>query len=196
MKIETTNPNFKLKKQTWTDIRDIRLDGVEALRANQVTSIFTTKYLLHPKTHKPCKMLERKLVDEIIKHLEFALTEITVEELKEFRRNGIPSFVLKKDGKFYYARIPREMNFFSMDIFGEHQCALQKQGCRHLSAASDENGGCAKVRNHATYIERYDWIKSGFETFNTNRDAFLVANCLHYEEFPSHLNNSELIDVE
>lgn len=90
----------------------------------------------------------------------------------------------KAEKKFYYTRIPKDISFLSSNILGTHQCTIAGSDCRHLYAASDEHGGCAKVRNHSKCIERYPWFTMGYESFNTNYDSFVVVNCLHYEQCP------------
>ena len=53
--------------------------------------------------------------------------------------------------------------------------------CQRLTAASDKNGGCGKVRAYSRCIERFDWITLGYETFNTaNNDVFFVGECMNY----------------
>ena len=48
-------------------------------------------------------------------------------------------------------------------------------------ATSNEAGGCETIRNGSRYIERYEWISDGYETFNTRYDAFVVGKCLRHE---------------
>lgn len=110
----------------------------------------------------------------------FPLIEVTPEMLADYRKKGISSFVLKVEGKLFYSAIPNNISFVSSTILGSHKCAIAGHECHRLSTASDEEGGCEKVRNCSNYIERYPWITTGYETFNTKHDSFVVVNCLHY----------------
>ena len=161
----------------------ITLDGVETLNVEKVLTTFEEKLEVHPSTKLPIKVIYKKQLDQVVESKKsFDLTQVTAEELEKYRRSEIPSFVLKMDDKLYYTKIPKNLHFVSSTILGEHQCAK----CRHLSAASDENGGCAKVRNNSERIERYPWITEGYETFNTDHDSFVVTNCLHFENYLPH----------
>ena len=82
---------------------------------------------------------------------------------------------------YYHIKIPKMFNLMSNTFLGKHLCG---EICRRLSAASDELGGCDKVRHHARHIELFSHIESGYETFNTNHDAFVVLKCTHYECCP------------
>lgn len=136
----------------------------------------------------PFKIIALNKLDEIIESLSIDLTEVSLEELATYRKSKIPSFVLKIDGKLYYSSIPEDLNLYPYNIMGKHQCAIVAHECRRLSAASDENGGCEKVRNFSQKIEKYPWITIGYETFNTEHNSFVVLNCLHYE---SHKKNNK-----
>lgn len=183
MKKTATTPKFQVKEKTSVDFKNITLDGVNALRADEITDVFEVTYELHPISNKPFKMVSKKLKRRTVKPTSFCLVEVTPEELAEYRANLIPSFVLKVDGHLYYSNIPRSINLLSSNkLLGDHMCGLPKHTCKHLSAASDDQGGCAKVRANSQFIEKYPWITTGYETFNTNLDAFVVINCLHYEQ--------------
>ena len=108
------------------------------------------------------------------------LVSVSAEEIAEIRRSGAPSFVIKVDGQLYYGSTDK-VTLGAYSLCGAHQCG----SCNRLSAASDEKGGCAKVRNCSKGIERYPWITTGYETFNTKHDSFVVGNCLHYEQYPT-----------
>ena len=188
-------PNYEVTMETTSIVKNISLEGVKTLKAEKITTTFEVKRKLHPKTNQPFKVVTKNQVEMFVEPLSFDLVEVTPEELAVYRTSGIPSFVLKMDGKFYYSIIPDNISFVSADILGVHQCGV----CHHLSAASDENGGCAKVRDHSQCIERYPWITTGYETFNTKHDSFVVGNCLHYEPYPtrrkfspSELNRAKL----
>ena len=116
--------------------------------------------------------------------MKYPLAEITLEQIKELRKTDIPSFLLKEDGKYYFAKIPKQLNFTSSNLMGMHCCANSLNTCHHLSAASDEDGGCAKVRGFSRGIERYPWITMGYETFNVCHGCFVVLKCNHFEVAP------------
>lgn len=112
----------------------------------------------------------------------FELSEITVDKLIEYRKSERPSFVYKADNKYYYCQIPYQLNLVGTTFLGQHLCGCVGHECNRLSAASDEDGGCAKVRGCSRGIERYPWITKGYETFNTSTEAFIVLECEHYEK--------------
>lgn len=180
----TTKKEFKTSKKVSILFKNITLKGIGTLRAEKVTSTYKVIHELHPKTHQPFKIVYKELIDEQMEPLYFDLVEITPEELDVYRSKEIPSFVLKVDGKLYYTSIPDNLSFVSSTILGEHKCSAVKRECRRLSAASDENGGCAKVRNYSQCIERYPWISVGFESFNTKHDSFVVISCSNYRKCP------------
>ena len=179
-----------VRKESVVVTRNIALEGVHMLRAEKCKSVYEIVYEVNSKTNKPARVLSKKKVSEQTKPMSFKLTEVTPEKLKEYRKNGTSSFVLKEDGILYHAEIPNNISFVSSEILGPHRCAKAGHECHRLSAASDENGGCAKVRDMSTGIERYPWITAGYETFNTNHDVFCVVECHHYRPFPPRNTNT------
>lgn len=179
-----TTPNYQITKETASVVKNIVLEGVKTLKAKKITTTFEVKRELHPKTNKPSRLVAKKQVNMVAEAMSFDLVEVTPEELAVYRKSGISSFVLKVDGKLYYSSIPDNISFVSSTILGAHQCAVIGHECNRLSAASDEQGGCAKVRDRSQRIERYPWVTTGYETFNTKHDSFVVVNCLHYEKCP------------
>lgn len=152
------------KKGTGNSIVDVKLEGVERIRIKREDGIKRS----------------------------FTLKEVSDEELKAYRNSGTPGFVLKMDEKMYYARIPVNLNLVTANLLGSHMCAHSKTVCKRLSALSDEEGGCAKVRECSCCIERYDWITRGYETFGTKKDVFVVISCNHFEKSPSRAAVSAL----
>lgn len=194
-----TEKKFKTTNEVSTATKNIVLEGVKTLRAERFTKTFKVVRELHPKTNQPFKVVSKEQIDEKVEPLNFPLTEVTPEALADYRKKGVSSFVLKVDGKLYYTSIPDDISFVSSTILGAHQCAVAGHECHRLSAASDEEGGCEKVRNRSNNIERYPWITEGYETFNTKHDSFVVVNCLHYEKCPprktrttAEINNARL----
>lgn len=179
-----TEKKFKTTKEVSEVTKNIVLEGVETLRAEKFTTTFEVVRELHPKPNQPFRVVSKKQIDEKVEPLCFPLIEVTPEMLADYRKKGISSFVLKVEGKLFYSAIPNNISFVSSTILGSHKCAVAGHECHRLSAASDEEGGCEKVRNCSNYIERYPWITTGYETFNTKHDSFVVVNCLHYEKCP------------
>ncbi len=174
--------------------RNITLDGHNALRVEKVIS----EYELVPKKRNesdgnaPARVLKdkeekfiKRLLNEEIKPMAFPLIQVTADQIEQCRKKGISSFVYKQNGELFWARIPNNIAFVSSGLLGGiHKCAVSGNVCQHATAASDEAGGCEKVRNGSCYIERYDWIPTGYETFNTKHDSFVVVRCLKHENCP------------
>ena len=124
------------------------------------------------------KPINKKVIDsEIIGKIPLKI--ISAIQLEEYRNSDIPGFVLKDRDTYYYTEI-RNFEVDVDDIIGEHKCSFGRYCCKHLSAASDADGGCAKVRGLSNTIEKYDFITLGYETFNTTHDVFVVLKCSHY----------------
>lgn len=163
-----------------TLIQNIRLEGLKYLRMEKVTTTFKVTRELHPKTKNPMGILTKDEVKREVEHLSFELKKVSKKELASYRAEDVPSFVAKVDEEFYHTTIPGTISFVSAKMMGTHKCGF----CNRLSAASDRDGGCAKVRNRSKCIEKYPWIKKGYETFNTRQDSFVVVECERYQAFP------------
>lgn len=112
----------------------------------------------------------------------YQFREITVEELKSLRKTKTPSFVYKEYERYFYCEIPYDKSFLATNELGNHMCSCQAIGCcERLSAASDKDGGCAKVRGYSIGIEKYPYIQTGYETFNTSNDVFVVLSCQNFK---------------
>lgn len=182
-----SNPDveFFFKKTSQTSIADATLLGTEKLRVKWVTTTFQSKYAKHDINGRVVKrFVSRDPVHEESKFQDFKLKEVSSEELLEIRKSGVAGFVLKIGDKLYYTELTSNINLFSVNVCGNHKCCCGQNMCKHLSAAIDEEGGCAKVRGHACGIEQYDFITKGCETFGTRHDMFVVVNCANYEECP------------
>lgn len=123
----------------------------------------------------------RKLLSKQSESVELQLEEISKEELYILRRQKKPGFIYKVNNRIYYTQIDEEFNFLAKRTMGAHLCALNGKECQRFSAASDANGGCAKVRNKSKCMENYSWIKCGYETFGVKMNAFVVLQCDHYQ---------------
>lgn len=186
-----TEPKFKTTTKVLSVTKNFVLDGVKALRAERITSTLEVVRELQPQTNQPFQVVSsKKLLDQKVEPLYFPLIEVTPEMLSDYRNTMIPSFVLKIEGKLFYSEIPDDISFVSSTIIGPHKCAMSGRECRRLSAASDEDGGCERIRDLCCNIENYPWITVGYETFNTKHDSFVVVNCLHYEKCPPQKSRS------
>ncbi len=180
----TTTTNYQVTRETEDVFRNIRLDGVKTLNVDRVSITWDVKYLLDHKG-KPVKIVEKYQSDTQVKKMSFELVEVSPDELRT-KRKRFPSFVLKVDGKFFYASVPVDLNITPNNILGPHKCALTGCECRRLSAASDSDGGCEKVRDdfNSERIEKYPWITTGYQTLGTRHDCFVVIDCEHYKSCP------------
>ena len=178
--LPTSNPNVVASFETSEVTDNIILDGL-MLRLTMSKNTFKVFRKVHFRTGKPGKLLSKSLVNKETKGINLKLSEISLDKLSDFRNKNVPSFVLKVDGKLYHTIIPNNVYFISSNILGQHQCSYKNYQCRRLSSASDIDGGCEKVRNFSQCIENYPWILSGYETFNTKFNTFIVIKCLHCE---------------
>jgi len=113
----------------------------------------------------------------------FELKEISVEELAKKRNSNIPGFVLKEDKKYFYTDVNPKIRFVSECFLGYHMCSFGNKDCSRLSAALDEEGGCARIRDANPWIEEYDFISKGVQTFNTKANCFVILSCGHYAPY-------------
>lgn len=163
-------------------IQRATLDGTTSLKIEKIE--VTIKMVPRPTINGiPSKPIQERS-EKVLETLEFPLTEVSIEELKEYRKNKIPSFLLKLKENFYYTKLPAKINLFACNNLGKHKCSFGTETCNRISTASDENGGCAKVRDRSVGIEKYPFITAGYETFNTPHDSFIVVRCNHFEECP------------
>ena len=179
MKNQTSKHNPPIISQTQhteTSIKNFSLDGVHTLYAEKISTTYIVEKRKYPSEDEP--IFSRKALTVNSTPMSFDLEEVTVDELLEFRKET-PCFVLKKGQRYFLAIIPKDISFVSCDSLGKHMCGI----CQRLSAASDEKGGCAKVRARSYFIERYPWIKYGIETFNTHHDAFIVFECENFSPY-------------
>lgn len=190
-----TTPSFNTTQETVKEVR-YALEGT-TFKVEKVVSTFKVTRENNEYSHP---VVSRKKINEVVDSTLFNLVPITLEELAFYRESGVPSLVLKKDGIFYHAEIPKRLNLVSSKLLGAHQCAVAGHECNRLSAADDAHGGCAKVRDKHPHIEKYPWIATGYETFNmkAGRDAFVVVKCEHYEKLPPRqkLKASEISEIK
>ena len=156
-------------KKKIEELTNFSLEG-KRLKAEKHTST----YITDPKNGL------RKCLSDVCEPQVFELEEAMPETLKLCRENEIPYFVLKKDKKIFYTVLPSKVRILPSGALMGHHCS----SCHHLSAASDANGGCAKVREFSLGIEKYPWIVKGYETVGTSGDVFIVQRCENYEPDP------------
>lgn len=171
------------KKRTITSLsyeNPTLTDDFRTLVALEVTTITEQTCAINKLGHL-CGIVSSVLISKEQEMCFFKLEEVDSKEIKRYREGKTPSLIVKFDGKLYYGAIPFNLDLMATKLLGSsHLCSLPNHECKRLSAASDTDGGCAKVRNLATYIEKYPWIKRGYETFNTKQDCFVVSSCTHY----------------
>lgn len=184
--MSTTSMEKKLVTtiESYVTLQKVRLEGTTCIFARQITSNFEVTRRINPYTGENIKLVRKVLISKDESDVAFPLKEVTVAQLTDQRRKGTPGFVLKKDGVLYVTEIPKSINLYVCSLFGHHKCSYGVKTCNRLSAASDEDGGCKKVRERSKRIERYPWILSGYETFNTSQNVFVVTECLNYEDTP------------
>lgn len=126
------------------------------------------------------KLREEKLINTEKKEIaKFKLRKVKKEEIQNLRASGIPGFILKEKGSYYYAEINNNTKFLSSNLLGSHKCA----NCKHLSALPDALGGCARIRENCSNIQKYDFITLGYETFNVTQESFVVVKCKNQKSF-------------
>ena len=184
MKKNVSKKEIETSIEVSTVTKNIYLDGYDFLRAKKIITTYEVVKTLSPSSGR-YKLLSKNLVSERYEDLIYPLAKCTSDDLLFMRKNEIPYFVLKINGDLYFSEIPEDLCLTNSKIIGPHLCGLYNHECKRLSASSDEEGGCAKVRNSSRFIEKYPWITDGFETFGTTCDCFKVAKCLHYKASPS-----------
>ena len=129
------------------------------------------------------KVLSREILNKSYEILDtFPLSEVPEESIDHLRNTGIPGFILKASGKYYYTRVPRNINFIAQKLIESgHKCSMS---CKHLSPIPVEIGGCAKIAQDDKHIEDFDFIQIGYEAFNCRKEfnALFVAKCENYEK--------------
>ncbi len=162
----------------------------EKLEYFQVQKTFKEVKFKNKTTGFFTQVLSRTLEKEETKQIgSYHFRKVSIEELTSLRAGKKPGFVLKEYRDYYYTEIPENLRFFSENIIGKHMCGEE---CVHLSALPDSAGGCAKVRNHSRFIEKFDFITKGYESFNTEADCFVVIACSNYEHCKRRKQRSAL----
>ena len=126
--------------------------------------------------------------------IDYPLRQVTTEEIATLRMSDEPGFILKIEGKYLYASIPKTLNCSSSKMLGKYLCAT----CQRFSSKPDCAGGCVKVRDSdfneyrmlgfseddayelSKRLEKYSFISEGYETFNTSTESLVITKCAHY----------------
>lgn len=199
------------RKVTDTIYKNARIEGNELIADKHVTD-FVVVNEFNPVKKKIGNLFKKTKISEHISTESFPLREVSFTELQSLRRSNTPSFVLKRDGKLFYTKVPNTLKLLNCRLLGTHKCSHENKTCGRLSAAPDELGGCAKVRGTITSsdvkdfskpilgIELFPWITYGYETFNMGRytenptstlDVFVVLSCEHYLAKPIKVKQEE-----
>ena len=102
----------------------------------------------------------------------FNLKEISKNELRLYRNEGVPSFVLKINNHLYWCEISFSTRMMSQPVYGlSKKIHLCGESCEHLLPSI-----CPKVFSQEG-IENFAFIHKGYETFNTKQDCFVVLEC-------------------
>lgn len=124
-----------------------------------------------------------RILEKNIAKIPNDLQAVSKEQLLRIRKEGIPIFILKIGEQVFYKKINTRFN--TSGILGNvHQCCVNSITCARVSAASDANGGCQKVRDigKAKRIEKYGFILLGYEFANVKSDCLVVGVCEHFKE--------------
>lgn len=131
-------------------------------------------------SYERIKTLDKIEIDSESETLYFR--EISLEQLKRIRESTLPALILKMDERFFFCKVPYDLDIFSSDAGGKHQCA----DCNRCSAASDEDGGCQKVRELKNRrIENYNFVTKALQTVHTKHDTIRILGCANWEAYPS-----------
>ncbi len=172
-----TSTVFNTKTITTFDYENIELthSRISTLNFTQIARTFKNAY--HKSTKK---LLYRELISETSENISLELQKVTKSDLAKIRNQILPYFIFKQHEEYYVTQIPYSLHITSSALLGIHLCAISSIICQRLSASTDENKGCAKVRDYNAKIEDYEWITIGYETINAKHCSFIVIDCKHY----------------
>lgn len=154
-------------------------DYILTICATQIT--YEVTRINNSSNSDSTKGLKRKIINSTELTFIFHMTEVSSQEVTQFRTAKTPSLVIVMDGKMLHSEIPKELDLKTFKGYlGRYICAFSGTQCDRLLAAPDNKGGCAKVRNNSRGIELCSFISKGFETFNTLHDTMHVAGCCNY----------------
>lgn len=177
MKKQTATPKEITELVEKKLISNLVIDGEKKITVTVDTNQVRVT-LLQKKQKMQFRVVGREIIETKTTQVKYPLMKVTEEELRKYRENGTPSFVLKTPNGLFYTEVPKDFSLVSAKANLNHKCAT----CHRLSAAKDENGGCPKVRERAKHIEKFARIMSGVETFNLDETNLLVNECWYYEK--------------
>lgn len=145
---------------------------------------------------------------ELVETQILKFEEATQEEIVAKRCQKEPGIIMVYFGQLFFTKAPKYIKISRIsEIYSNHKCAQ----CIRLSAKSDEQGGCQKVRDwpikfipniivdqeseqgearitkrdiiNSMRIEKYPFVTFGMESINTNNPELLIAVCENYKKF-------------
>ena len=176
------------------DFATIKLEG-NYLGIYQLTEEMKESWRLDPR-FGDYQMVSKERIEKIETVAQYKLKKMPAKRLKKLRQNGQPGFILKKDGSYCYAKIDRKINFYGHngEFCGEHLCAkCAKLGiCKKVTenAKNIEDPEDMIIDTWHGNIEKYDFIKEGYETFNTFSNKLHVVECANYEQLEAEEEKS------
>lgn len=125
-----------------------------------------------------------------IRNCNYLLARKTKKQINALRQEGRPLLIVKENGILYAGTI-YGMYFNSNS---GHLCSRGGETCDRLSAKTDEEGGCRKVRQRSRGIEVCDFITRGFEAVHTEQkcDCLVVEECENFRPSPKDKSLSPL----
>ncbi len=163
------------------EMKKLYLLGTQSLVYKKLTA--TQKVTFFRDKNGKRKIISREFLDKHYEILDaYPLSEVPKESIKSLRNSGVPGFILKSAGKYYYASVSRNINFIAQKLIESgHKCAMS---CKHLSPIPVAMGGCPKISQDDKHIEDFDFIRFGYEAFNCRKEfnALFVAKCDTYEK--------------
>lgn len=128
-------------------------------------------------------MNQNDCIDYKVNGVSYSLQMRTQKEVSQMRKENIPLLIVKKDGILYAGYVKD----IKPSTPTGHLCAKGQSCCARLTAKSDEEGGCKKVRQKSKGIERCPFITDGYEITGTKIiltvpgfDCLVVQKCKNY----------------
>lgn len=136
---------------------------------------------------------------------KYPLKPVTKEDLQKFRKTEDVGFLFRYNQNLFLATLSKSVPALFSNQYNRHLCSY----CRHCSAASDEKGGCQKVRDapeavsylsdfynkrevespllanqQRKMLENYPFISLGYQTIHLcdKKMCFAVLQCVNYEK--------------
>ena len=120
-----------------------------------------------------------EISSELLSTENFHLEAVSKTVLKNLRLSGSPILVYKIEDQYYVAFINKKIQLLKSAVgsLKSHLCP----NCKRFSAACDPKG-CLKVRDEFLFIERYPFIRTGYQVVNAPQNVFVVQNCSNFEQ--------------